>query len=304
MASLGNLSMLLQIIHDGDLRIFRILSQDKCDLLVKLDFSSVKKRFIRLGMEIARGPPPALRELTFSVSPRKVKPEALENYNRMCQTLLKSCYGSLETLDVTGVQLVEKVMATFLDLPPFKKLSALGLRDDDGDLLPLIQRIDFPRLFPNLTKVELTICSRELQPQQNHPPAPRAADNLEDQVFNSDFPNRAKTVSSLFISADFTRLNLRNVEQTFPEVTQLAFFPFLDRDDHTVVPYSKIFKNWPNLKTLSVRDGFEYHVSNYDAEFCGINQEEAELLGTMDNEDLRRLHIVPIRPCVSTMPSK
>ena len=40
---------------------------------------------------------------------------------------------------------------------------------------------------------------------------------------------------------------------------------------------------------------------NFDAEFCGIHQEEVELLWNMGEEYLRNVNIVPIRPCVSTM---
>ena len=43
---------------------------------------------------------------------------------------------------------------------------------------------------------------------------------------------------------------------------------------------------------------------NYDAEFCGISWEEAEWLGEGGDDYLKKVHIVPIKPCLRTLPSK
>ena len=45
----------------------------------------------------------------------------------------------------------------------------------------------------------------------------------------------------------------------------------------------------------------EHEIVNCDAGFCGLFQEEAELLWNMDNDYLKEVHIVPVRPCISTM---
>ena len=43
---------------------------------------------------------------------------------------------------------------------------------------------------------------------------------------------------------------------------------------------------------------------NYDADFCGISEEEAEVLRGMDEEYLENVQIVPIRPSLLTMSSE
>ena len=45
-------------------------------------------------------------------------------------------------------------------------------------------------------------------------------------------------------------------------------------------------------------------LGNYDPEFLGIHEQEAKLLGQKDEDFLRTVHIVPIRPSLLTMPSK
>ena len=69
------------------------------------------------------------------------------------------------------------------------------------------------------------------------------------------------------------------------------------------LPYHDVFRLWPELKTLVIRG----HVScdqvlqNVDADFCGIHQEELELMRAMEVQELEKFQLVPIGPCVTTM---
>ena len=70
------------------------------------------------------------------------------------------------------------------------------------------------------------------------------------------------------------------------------------------VPFSIIFQFWPELEELRItRADFFLHRS-YDADLCGIHEEEAELLRKMNPEFLRNVRIVPIKPSLLTMPRK
>ena len=72
-------------------------------------------------------------------------------------------------------------------------------------------------------------------------------------------------------------------------------------------PYGKIFRFWPNLKKLVLsRPDWQSKkaLPNCDVEFYGIYQEELELLWGSGEGCLSNVHIVPVRPCASTMEEK
>ena len=89
--------------------------------------------------------------------------------------------------------------------------------------------------------------------------------------------------------------------KSFPCLEDITIWP----GNHTSCtwPYKDIFRFWPNLKHVYIRGqlpvGME--TSNFDADFCGIYQEELELLRDKGEEYLEKVQIVPVRPCLSTM---
>ena len=71
-------------------------------------------------------------------------------------------------------------------------------------------------------------------------------------------------------------------------------------------PYEQIFSVWhETLEELEVKGNIFEHPVNCNAIFCGLNREEVEEgLWEAEEEFLENLNVVPVKPCVTTMPSK
>ena len=72
----------------------------------------------------------------------------------------------------------------------------------------------------------------------------------------------------------------------------------------TALPYGDVWSYWPQLESIEVMERCESLGVDFDGQFLGINPEEVELLGELDDESLEKLNIVPIRPSVLTMQRK
>ena len=291
---------LKKIVHNGDLRILQILPEDKYRLLTNLDFMTGTEVLAYLGMKLSRFQPPALSELTLGLL-SNVRQNELEKAFQTAQLLLKSSRRTLKKLDVTGEDLIKEIMSPFLDHPAENLMSlSLSKAGIPEEMLLSLQQLDFPRLLPKLTKFVLDIYPMVIGGQ--YPAVSIPAGSNEEEWVISDVPNSAKTVSSLLVAADIRCLSFLTLRQLFPEVAELSLYP--NPKSAHAIPYGKIFKLWPNLRTFSVEEEVQNQLPNCDAEFCGIHPEEVELLWRMKTEDLERLQIVPIQPCVLTMPSK
>ena len=49
-------------------------------------------------------------------------------------------------------------------------------------------------------------------------------------------------------------------------------------------PYNDIFGFWPKLRTVTIREPVKYEIPNCDADFCGLYEEEVELLWNKGEE--------------------
>ena len=94
---------------------------------------------------------------------------------------------------------------------------------------------------------------------------------------------------------------LIQLKPSFPDIKQLQ----VSHGHYAAlpVPYPQIFAFCSNLKTLAVALGWRNHeelqLPNCDAQFCGVYQEEVELLWGRDQHALRNVNIAPIRPCAN-----
>ena len=96
------------------------------------------------------------------------------------------------------------------------------------------------------------------------------------------------------------------VKTVFPKVLNLnlTLYGTIGNAIPDELPFQRVFECWPALEVLRLAVDRNNLSHNLDSEFCGINSEEVELLWEMDVEDLKAVHIVPIRPCILTMTSK
>ena len=93
---------------------------------------------------------------------------------------------------------------------------------------------------------------------------------------------------------------LVEIKGAFPHVTSLE----MDLYDFGPLPCGEIWEMWPKLEELKISGSQITLTRNYDADFCGIHEEEASQLRKMDENYIRAVHLVPIRPSLLTMKRK
>ena len=100
----------------------------------------------------------------------------------------------------------------------------------------------------------------------------------------------------LTFDLNFKRVDVSLLKSLLPNVSNLAVrlsHALHNWNDLPSLPV--IFDLWPGLQELRIV-GVENHLMrNYDAHFCGINQEEVKLLREKAEDFLQAVHIVPIR---------
>ena len=151
--------------------------------------------------------------------------------------------------------------------------------------------IDYTRIFPALECVTLSHGYRADD------------DDGQQPQENLGVPYVCQSVTKLDLSLDFPQVTLMPLETVFPSV---RFLRLSDLSPSNSPPLDQVFCLWPKLEELflegreAASEGFW---QNADADFCGITREEVETLWGENEEFLRTVHIVPIRPCLSTLKS-
>ena len=64
---------------------------------------------------------------------------------------------------------------------------------------------------------------------------------------------------------------------------------------------SEICEMWAELEDLEITGGCNYLERCHDADFCGIDVQEAAWLALMNQDFLQHVHVVPIKPSLLTM---
>ena len=116
----------------------------------------------------------------------------------------------------------------------------------------------------------------------------------------------ATNVWKLTLELNPKKIRWHFINRLFPNVLTLEIqvMEVYSAADNDFLPLNEIFLCWTYLRQLQIIDVVNFAPRCHDDDFCGINNEEAELLREQDEEFLKAVHIVPIRPCLLTMPSK
>ena len=161
----------------------------------------------------------------------------------------------------------------------------------------MLQHYDFAKVFPKLTSVILT----------DHDPVEEDLVNSDEVEDDLRSPTLCATSVRILTLNDFVKdFCLTYAAGLFPHVTKLELNP---EGTNEVIPYGTIWAQFPHLETLLVREtswsSYEKpRTINYDADFLGIFEDEAEELRKEEVENLKNLHIVPIKPAITTLLSK
>ena len=222
-------------------------------------------------------------------------PGVQQAFRSSVKQLLECCQDSLEHffLHAHGFYILP-----LLPHQALKNLSKLELETRDEDNLQVLWNvlasIDSGKMMPKLEEVRIMF---DLAGFETYPEWPANKDYNGGDVRQSYHNN----VRKLKLQPSFFPCNLIQVRTLFPHVTSLDY-------DHLMppghVPCREFWELWPQLEELRVSGVYNMPGKNYDAIFCGMTEEEAELLREMDDEFLRTVLLVPVRPSLLTVPSK
>ena len=212
---------------------------------------------------------------------------------------LQNHHQHLQTIEVVGVY----PLLSNLSHPPLSKLSKLTISMWEqrlDELWSTIDSINFERAVPRLEEVEIVI--------NYWYPIDGGEDvyNEWPMTNNADIINSSKTVRKLKLDLHVKKINLRPFQTLFPNASILHLhlngYKFLDRR-RDFAPVEEIWECWPQLEELKFFGQNNFLNRNYDSDFCGIHVEEVNLLRQKGSEYLQNVHIVPIKPCLLSMPS-
>ena len=141
------------------------------------------------------------------------------------------------------------------------------------------------KLMPNLEEFELTV-------------------DLGRGSLRNTYPGRhhgtSGSVRKLKLEMSHGTVIMFDIKAIFPNVTSLE----VNMTNFEPLPCGEIWKLWPDLEELKISGKDMPRTRNFDADFCGIHELEAVELRKMDEEYLRAVQIVPVRPSLLTMKSK
>ena len=256
---------------------------------VHLRISSVEQAKICLEIAEAR---PQLSGLSYDV-PSEGDSAVMGSFLRVHENLLSSSCKTLETLNINTFM----SPLTFLVLPPMTNVKILIIEEpsaEAGQVLSLLRSVDYPKMLPVLNYVRLNLLTEEdMEPNENHWVTKAAAAEAQLQFRPST------SVKVLEVNVDLVRVTFQDLRKIFPHVTAIA----AATRKVDMVPYKQLWSCWPQLESVSLEGGAALK-KNFDATFLGINPEECDLLRELDEKLLENMNIVPIRPCILTMPRK
>ena len=206
--------------------------------------------------------------------------------------LFQCCSESLRELKIDYPFLSDTI--TFFPSCPLKNLSKFYLSNTIKNIFTETSHDKFwdflesiGKMMPNLEEFELDLDLSGKQWSRN--PWRR------DDFFSS-------SARKLKLSLKDGTFSLVGIKAVFPHAKSLELF--LSGFEH--LPCREIWELWPRLEELKILGSQMTLSKNLDAEFCGIHEVEAVDLRELewDEEYLRTVQIVPIRPSLFTMKGK
>ena len=300
----------LQKIVAKDTESLEIIPEDHYGLLHELKFHvrGIQDEILYVKAAYQR---PALRKLRiFQPFPSQVNTDApgingQEAFNKSLEQLLDACHQTLEVISIESVYSLSE-----LSFPALKSLKKLKLKTKFGPLQNFSRTatsIDYGQLMPNLEEVEIKMANLV------------EMDSTSREFFDGDVawpcydgnPDGVEmlccsnSVRKLTLELHVRKISFSVLKSLFPKVTTLEIRGNrsirLKRDS---LPLSEIFQFWPDLKKLRIFGAKNFPNRHYDADLCGIHEEEAALLRQMNPDFLQHVHIVPIKPSLLSMTSK
>ena len=224
-----------------------------------------------------------------------------QKFDALLAQLLAMCGQSLKHVHLRGHYQLYKLPS----FPPLMNLSKLTTNTVYVEKLDefwtnIVSTVDRARTtMPRLVEMEIITYISDGFPVQSQA-------TVNDGVVEWPKTNVTHTCSSVSIRKLMLELHVKTMnvnmsvlKSTFPNVNSLEFKLYTKED---LPIFTKIFEFWSDLRELRVTGLINQDLKqSFDAEFCGILEQEAELLREKDEDYLRAAQIVPIRPSLLTM---
>ena len=272
----------------GDSQSLRVVPEEYYGLLhhFVFDFRSIENASFYMGIlqRAAR-----LRKVTLLISPDVYKEPEDRNLRQAAEVtlglLLQSCGPALKEICIYYPCPLGQ-----LHFPPLVSLTKLELSSmyvlNVGEFWNKVVSLNISKNMPGLKAVEMDMWL------SSHTIFLRGGSLPLQLVSNS-----VRELTLLFRAG---KINILLFKSAFPQITRLN----LVLSHVEPVPFSEIWGLWPHLEQVQVRGVYNLLKRNYDADFCGVFPEEAAKLEKEDEDYLKAVHTVPIRPSLLTMHSK
>ena len=250
---------------------------------------------------------PALECLGIRIPCKKRLPEFRAGFDRTLKLLLQ---GSPRTRNLNKMRICGKssrILSLLQSSPSTLRLNKLSeilvFRDDDieHEFCSLLRGIDFDRFFPCLKSIVLSHKDDNFHDVDEDEDDSSDDDTEEADVIPPTVSYSSSTVTHLELkSVVYRTISFNQLKQAFPALTSLCL-KSLSADN--VVTLWQIIRLWPGLEEIHLKGQTKGIWRNFDSEFCGTSREEMAYLWEQDEEFLSKIHVVPIRPCLSTLSS-
>ena len=256
---------------------------------------------IRPGLRHVRVLEPRACILVDLSTAEPVDAELRQSFYLQLERILQKHHQSLGILELIGTCPLAR-----LSHPPLSNLSKLSISKWLEETLldklwEVIASIDFEQTMPKLREVEVNIKGSGNDDQVLYNVWPVANSNREVIYVST-------SAYKLTLDLHIRQINLRPFQAVFPNISVLHLH--LNGGNHgsdgmwDFGPVEEIWECWPRLEELKVFGTNSFLNRNYDMDFCGIHEQEVEMLKRKGGKFLQSFHVVPIKPCLLTMQSK
>ena len=293
----------------------KLIPEEKYGLLKALEFKLNETEIMDMFRKIAKQScqvekflvhePPALTEYEDEESDEEFDVSDPHEFENAVQELVQNCHNSLRSISIKG----SYSLAQFSHFPLTKLTKFKTQKLYDGtvwEFWDAIASVDYARVAPQLREMKIFMHTWKWSWDGIYKPGYEA-----ERVWPENSDNTViygcRSVTKLTLEAIVAKLNLPLLKSFLPNIVELELWvrhTARIEGEAEVPDISEIFQLWPGLKELIIRGEDNCLKRSYDADFCGIHAEEVELLMEKDDNYLKAVHIVPIRPCLYTMTGK
>ena len=230
-------------------------------------------------------------------------------FHAALEQMLKTCHRNVRRISIKGAY----PLASSISLPQLDCLTIFKIsKAREGNLAQLwnaIETIDYNRVMPNLKEMKIvveTVHGRWSDATRTFVPDQDGSQIWPTTGRDDHIPcSPSKSVRKLELHLELRKVNLFPLKAVFPSITSLELNVHENgKLGAEIAPFSDIWTCWPDLHKLSIYGSTVSITRNFDADFCGITEQEAEWLRRQPTRFLKKVHIVPIKPCLLTMKSK